>query len=110
MLFSGGSMRVLTSSLERRHTHSIIIRNTPGAGVDVWLDGNQVVSGVANPLAGSAPGALFVLHSGLSQGGAQCWFHEAASWPRALSSAEITTLARLRDTLAARRPQGRDSC
>ena len=32
------------------------------------------------------------LHSGVSQGGAQCWFHEAASWPRALSSADITTL------------------
>ncbi len=92
MLFSGGAMRVLTSSLERRHTHSVIIRNTPGSGVDVWLDGNQVASGAANPLAGSAPGALFVLHSGVSQGGAQCWFHEAASWPRALSSPEITTL------------------
>ena len=92
MLFSGAGMVVLTSALERRHTHSIIIRNTPGAGVDVWLDGNQVASGVANPLGASASGALFVLHSGVSQGGAQCWFHEAASWPRALSSADITTL------------------
>ena len=92
MLFSGGSTRVLTSSLERRHTHSIIIRNTPGLGVDVWLDGNQLVTGAANPLPPSAPGALFVMHSGASQGGAQCWFHEAARWPRALSSAEITTL------------------
>src|SRR5262249_10314207 len=38
------------------------------------------------------PGALFVLHSGVSQGGAQCWFHEAASWPHALASSDITTL------------------
>ena len=91
-LFSGASMRVLTSSLERRHTHSIIIRNTPGAGIDVWLDATQVASSIANPLPASAPGALFILHSGVSQGGAQCWFHEAASWPRALSSADITTL------------------
>ena len=68
MRFSGGSMRVLTSSLERRHTHSVVIRNTPDAGVDVWLDGSQVVSGAANPLAGSAPGALFVLHSGAKPG------------------------------------------
>ena len=92
MLFSGAAMRVLTSSLERRHTHSIIIRNTPGAGVDAWLDGNQVASGVASPLSANAPGALFVLHSGVSQGGAQCWFHEAASWSRAITSSEITTL------------------
>jgi hypothetical protein len=92
MLFSGSGMQVLTSSLERRHTHSIIIRNTPGAGVDVWLDNNHVASGVANPLGATASGALFVLHSGLSLGGAQCWFHEAASWPRALASADITTL------------------
>jgi len=92
MLFPGAAMRVLTSSLERRHTHSIIIRNTPGAGVDVWLDSVEVANGVANPLPASAAGALFVLHSGVNQGGAQCWFHEAASWPRALSSTDITTL------------------
>ncbi len=92
MLFSGNGAVTLTSALERRHTHSIIIRNTPGIGVDVWLDGNQVASGVVNPLGASAAGALLVLHAGGSQGGAQCWFHEAASWQRALSSADIATL------------------
>jgi hypothetical protein len=92
LLFPGAAVQVLTSSLERRHTHSIIIRNTPGAGVDVWLDSVQVGSGVANPLPPSVAGALFVLHSGINQGGAQCWFHEAASWARALSSIDITTL------------------
>ena len=51
-----------------------------------------MASGIANPLGAGALGALYVLHSGVSQGGAQCWFHEAASWPRALSSADITTL------------------
>ncbi len=92
MLFSGTAMVVLTSALERRHTHSIVIRNTPGAGIDVWLDGNRVASGVANPLGPSTSGALYMLHSGASQGGAQCWFHEAANWSRALSSADIITL------------------
>jgi hypothetical protein len=92
MLFSGTGAVVLTSTLERRHTHSVIIRNTPGSGVDVWLDGSRVASGVPNPLGASASGALFVLHAGLSQGSAQCWFHEAANWPRALASGEITTL------------------
>ncbi len=92
MLFAGAAMRVLTSSLERRHTHSIIIRNTPGAGIDVWLDGDQVASGVANPLGVTASGPLLLLHSGVSQGSAQCWFHEAASWSRALAPDEITTL------------------
>jgi hypothetical protein len=92
ILFSGTGAVVLTSALERRHTHSIIIRNTPGAGIDVWLDRTQVASGVANPFGPSASGALFVLHSGLSQGSAQCWFHEAANWQRALTSGEIATL------------------
>jgi hypothetical protein len=92
MLFSGAGAAVLTASLDRRHTHSIVIRNTPGAGVDVWLDGTQVATAVANPLGASASGALFMLHSGVSQGGAQCWFHEAASWPRALAAADIATL------------------
>jgi hypothetical protein len=91
ILFPGAGQVVLTSALTRRHTHSIIIRNTPGSGVDVWLDNAQVATGVTNPL-GAGSGPRFFLHSGQSQGGAQCWFHEAASWPRALASGDITTL------------------
>ena len=91
ILFPGAGQVVLTSALTRRHTHSIIIRNTPGSGVDVWLDGDQVATGAANPL-GAGGGSLLFLHSGQGQGGAQCWFHEAASWPRALASGDITML------------------
>lgn len=96
---------VLTSSLARRHSHAVILRNTPGSGVDVWLDGVQLASAVTNPLPASAKEQVLFLHDGTIQGSAQCWFHEAASWESALSSAEIQTLiaAQGRWALGARR-------
>jgi hypothetical protein len=105
-LFPGtASQIVLSTTLARRHTHAVILRNTPGVGVDVWLDGAQVAGAVANPLAASANAQVLYLHDGSIQGSAQCWFHEAANWERALSAADIATLiaAQARWVLGARK-------
>lgn len=105
-LFPGAaSQTVLTSTLARRHSHAVILRNTPGVGVDAWLDGVRVASAVENPLSASANAQVLLLHDGTVQGSAQCWFHEAASWERALTASEISTLisAQGRWVLGARR-------
>jgi hypothetical protein len=93
VLFPGSSTpTTLTTSLTRRHTHTIIMRNSANVGVDVWLDGTQVASGIANPLASSMSAPMVLLHDTTLLGGAQCWFHEAATWERALSDAEVAIL------------------
>ena len=92
ILFPGPSQTILTNALERRHTHSVVIRNTPGSGVDVWLDAIQVATTTANPLASVVSAPLLFLHSGTASGAAQCWFHEAAMWGHALDAADIATL------------------
>jgi hypothetical protein len=105
-LFPGtASQTLLTGTLARRHSHAIILRNTPGAGVDVWLDGLQVAAGIANPLAASANGEVLFFHDNTIQGSAQCWFHEAACWERALSASDISILisAQARWVLGTRR-------
>lgn len=105
-LFPGtGSQTVLSATITRRHSHAIILRNTPGTGVDAWLDGAQVASAVQNPFSASANAQVLFFHDGSVQGSAQCWFHEAATWERALDSAEISTLvaAQGRWVLGARR-------
>ena len=106
MLFPGtAGQTVLQNTLARRHSHAVILRNTPGEGVDVWLDGVQVATGIANPLPASANAQVLFLHDGSIQGSAQCWFHEAATWERALDAADIATLiaAQGRWVLGARR-------
>lgn len=105
-LFPGtASQIILTAALARRHSHAVILRNVPGSGVDVWLDGVQVASAIVNPLAANANAQTLFLHDGTVQGSAQCWFHEAADWERALSSEEIQQLiaAQGRWVLGARR-------
>lgn len=93
ILFPGSSASTtLTTSLTRRHTHAIIMRNSSGVGVDVWLDGTKIGSAIANPLACNTPTPMVLLHDTTLLGAAQCWFHEAATWERALADAEVATL------------------
>jgi len=92
VLFPGAQQTVLTTTLTRRHTHAVILRNTPGAGVDVWLDAAQVATAVPNPLAASLSTPLLFLHNGATQGGAECWFHEAAIWNAALNAGGIASV------------------
>ncbi|MDR3537963.1 MAG: hypothetical protein P4L71_15820 [Acetobacteraceae bacterium] len=92
VLFPGGQQTVLTSSLTRRHSHAVILRNTPGVGVDVWLDQTQLAAAAPNPLAASLSAPLLFLHNGAGNGGAECWFHEAAVWNNALFATGISGL------------------
>ena len=80
------------TDLARRHTHSMILRHTPGAGIDVWIDGTQAATAIANPLPASASAPMTLLHDTSANGAAQCWLHEAAMWERALNSGEISSL------------------
>ena len=82
----------LSSSLTRRHTHSIILRNTAGVGVDIWLDDTPVANHIGNPIASPTSSPMILLHDATLLGSAQCWLHEAATWQRALTDPEISSL------------------
>jgi hypothetical protein len=92
VLFPGAQQTVLTTTLTRRHTHAVILRNTPGVGVDVWLDAAQVATAAPNPLASSLSASLLFLHNGAATGGAECWFHEAAIWNTTLNAGGIASV------------------
>lgn len=92
ILFPGTSQTVLQNTLERRHTHSIVLRHTPTQGIDVWLDGLRVATAAANPMPASSSQAMILLHDTTLHGAAQCWLHEVALWERALPDADITAL------------------
>jgi hypothetical protein len=91
VLFPGSNQVVVSTSMARRHTHSIIIRYSPAAGADLWLDGVRVAQTIAWTPA-TQTGPVLLLHDGTSNGAAQCWLHEAAEWTRSLSDADVTSL------------------
>ena len=103
VLFPGAQQTVLTGTLERRHTHAVILRNTPGTGVDVWLDAAQVATAAANPMASTVSAPLLFLHSGTPFGGAECWFHEAAVWDTAVAGVAAIQAYTARWTLGVRK-------
>jgi hypothetical protein len=92
VLFPGAQQTVLTGALTRRHTHAVLLRNTPGSGVDVWLDAAQMATAEPNPLPTSLNAPVLFLHNGATNGGAECWFHEAAVWGNAVASTGIATI------------------
>jgi hypothetical protein len=92
VLFPGAQQTVMTGALERRHTHAVILRNTPGVGVDAWVNSIQTAAAATNPLAASLNAPLLFLHNGAAAGGAECWFHEAAVWSNAQSATGIATI------------------
>src|ERR1700722_8356811 len=92
LLCPGNGQAVLTTSLQRRHTHAVILRNTPGVGIEAWLDLSATGVTVANPMAANVTAPLLFLHNGGPDGGAECWFHEAAVWNDALDAAGIAAI------------------
>ena len=92
ILCPGANQTILTTTLERRHTHSLILRYQPGSGVDVWLDDVRVATGASNALPAAPSGPAVLLHDTGLLGGAQCWLHEAAHWHRAIDDTEAVTL------------------
>jgi hypothetical protein len=91
VLFPGATQTVLSTSLERRHTHMVVLCFSPETGVDVWMDANQVATAAPVP-ASLASVTAVLLHDTTPRGGAQCWLHEAATWHRTLTSNEVASL------------------
>lgn len=92
VLFPGTGQVVVSTSMARRHTHSIVLTFSPSTGANLWLDSTQVAQAVAwSP--GTLSGPVLFLHDGTGYGAAQCWLHEAAVWNQLLSTTEASAIA-----------------
>ncbi len=92
VLFPGSQDVVLSTTLSRRHTHSVVLRYTAPQGFDAWLDNSQVATSIPAQPPAMQGGNTLLLHDGTLQGAAQCWFHEAAGWSAALGATDIAML------------------
>ena len=95
VLVSRAQQTVLTSSLTRRHSHAVILRNTPGvASMSGWMRRRS-----RRPLPTRWPRRSLRLCCSCTAarlgGGSECWFHEAAFWRSALTATGIAAVAGL---------------
>ena len=81
-LFPGTAQAAtISTGITQRFTHSLLLNNVAGVGMDVWLDDVKVLSAQACPT-----------YSGALSFSAWLDYHEHATWGRALSSGDTTTL------------------
>ena len=86
-----GENVALSSAMSRRHSHAVILSYSHTTNtVTAYLDSSP--SGVTATAALGAGGLLTFLHDTTIGGGAQCWFHEAAYWNRALAGSDIAAV------------------
>ena len=90
---SSSTPTTISTTIEHRHTHSLRLRGSHATGWDVFLDGTKLTSSPVASQLPSAPASAVLTFLGLSgQNNAQCYFHEAYCYPRALTNAECATL------------------
>ena len=103
VMWPNGTSTTLASNLTPRHTYALRLRGSHAAGWDVYLNGTKLTGSPVASQLGSAPTTALVRFLGAGGGAsAQCWFHEAYAFSRALSDSECATL----DTYLARWPLG----
>lgn len=89
-LFPGRAHVALSTTVPSRFTSVLTLRNTPGAGVDVWINGTQVATGIANPFTTTLNTALFVGSDGANSG--KFIFHTLAVYAKTLTAGDIANL------------------
>lgn len=103
-LFPTGANTSLTTTMPRRHSYALVLSYAHSANqLTAYVNGATSGTAVTANLGNGGP--LTLLHDMTNGGGAQCWFHEAAYWPRAMESGDVATLntAMARWTLGARK-------
>jgi hypothetical protein len=89
----------ISATMERRHSYSLILSYAHSTNqLSAYLTGNGTTINVTATASLGSGGLFTLLHDTTSGGGAQCWFHEAAVWTRALSGADVASLTSYSNT------------